>query len=189
MPIEVVVLPHDPAWIDAFNVESRLILGALGENAIAAHHIGSTAIPAVVAKPVIDILIVVTYIEDVDARNVEMKRLGYQVMGEYGIPTRRYFRKDNHAGIRTHHVHVFAQGNEQVNRHLAFRDFMNAHPSWAAQYSALKRELVATHSQSMKRYIDGKNDLIAKLDILAADWSKVLPRLKRKAGPKQNCIR
>ena len=147
MPAKVVVLPNDPAWASMFGSESRLILDVLGDNAIAAHHIGSTAIPAIVAKPVIDMLIVVADIESVDVCNAEMQRRGYEVMGEYGNPTRRYFRNDNDVGIRTYHVHVFPQGSPHVNRHLAFRNFMNAHSQWASKYSELKRELVSKHSE------------------------------------------
>lgn len=82
MPMEVVVLPHDPAWIDAFRLESPLVLAALGENAVAVHHIGSTAIRDTVAKPVIDILTEVLDIDRVDAYSIAMERLGYQPMGE-----------------------------------------------------------------------------------------------------------
>jgi GrpB-like predicted nucleotidyltransferase (UPF0157 family) len=154
-----------------FNAESRLVLDALGDNAITAHHIGSTAIPAVVAKPVIDMLIVVADIALVDTCNTAMQRIGYEVMGEYGISARRYFRKDNDAGIRTHHVHVFAQRSPHVKRHLAFRDFMNAHPQWAAEYSELKRELAAKHPESNQHYYNGKSDFITSIDKLAAAWN------------------
>ncbi len=170
IPMEVIVLPHDPSWVDMFSIESRLILSAFGANAIAAHHIGSTAIPAIVAKPVVDMLIVVNDIEVVDACNVEMEKLGYEAMGEFGIPSRRYFRKDNDTGKRTYHVHVFAQGSKQVDRHLAFRDFMNAHPDWAGRYSDLKCELVAKHPNSIEAYVDGKNDFIKQVDAMAETW-------------------
>ena len=171
MPTEVVVQTYDPSWATMFTAESRLILDALRDNAIAAHHIGSTAIPAIVAKPVIDMLIVMFDIESVDACNAAMQRLGYQVMGEYGIQKRRFFRKFSDAGSRTHHVHVFPQASPHVKRHLVFRDFMNAHPKWAAEYSKLKLELAEKHPDSIELYHHGKSDFIMKIDELAADWS------------------
>lgn len=174
MAMEVLVLPHDPAWRDMFLAESRLILSALGQNALAAHHIGSTAIPSIVAKPVIDMLVVVKDIDAVDTRKREMESLGYEALGEFGIPCRRYFRKDSSVGKRTHHVHVFAQGSEQITRHLAFRDFMNAHPDWAARYSDLKRDLVARFPDSIERYMDGKDAFIKAIDRLADTWSRKL---------------
>ena len=170
MPMEVIVLPHDPAWVEMFQTESRRVRTALGENALAVHHIGSTAIPSIVAKPVIDMLVAVTDIEAVDTRSDAMVAIGYEAMGELGIPGRRYFRKDNTAGKRTHHVHVFAQGTDQIDRHLAFRDFMNAHSAWAARYGELKQTLVSKHPDSIEAYMAGKDDFIKHVDGLAASW-------------------
>lgn len=170
MPMEVVIVAHDSAWTDMFHSESQLILTAFRQNAIAAHHIGSTAITAIVAKPVIDMLVVAADIKAVDGHNVEMETIGYEAMGEFGIPFRRYFRKDNDAGVRTHHVHVFEQGNEQISRHLGFRDFMNAHPDWATRYSDLKLDLAAKYPNAMNLYIEGKDSFIKHVDQLAAAW-------------------
>ncbi len=169
---DVVLMPNDPNWIAMFKAESRLIMDALGENALAAHHIGSTAIPAIVAKPIVDMLMVVRNIELVDECNLAMQQLGYEVMGEYGIPTRRYFRKTNEAAVRIYHVHIFAEESPHVSRHLAFRDFMNAHPQWARAYSELKLELAVKYPSSMELYHDGKSDFIQKMDQLADVWSK-----------------
>ena len=104
MPTEVVLVPHDATWNTQFLAESKLLLAAMGDNAIAAHPIGSTAIPAIFAKPVIDVLIVVAAIATVDGRAAEMQTMGYQAMGEFGIAGRRYFRKDDDTGTRTHQV-------------------------------------------------------------------------------------
>ncbi len=153
-----------------YQAESQFILAALGKNARCSHHIGSTAIPSIVAKPVIDILIVVAELERVDECNSAMEKLGYEAMGEYGIPFRRYFRKENSAGNRTHHVHIFPEGNGQVDRHLAFRDFMNLHPEWALRYSNLKRNLVARYPDSIDQYMNGKQEFIKRVDELAAAW-------------------
>ena len=170
MTVEVIVCPHDSAWLDKFAAESQLIMAALRENVITVHHIGSTAIPRILAKPVIDILVVVTNINLVSMQSVGMENLGYETMGEFGIPGRRYFRKDDDLGTRTHHVHVFEQGNSHIERHLAFRDFLIFHPDWAAQYSELKRDLAAKHPNSMDSYIKGKHGFIQQVDQLAAAW-------------------
>ncbi len=99
-----------------------------------------------------------------------MESLGYEVMGEYGIPGRRYFRKDNQAGIRTHHIHAFEAGSAEVARHLAFRDYMIAHPGDAQRYSELKRQLAEEHPQSPDGYMDGKDGFIKEMDRRAAQW-------------------
>jgi GrpB-like predicted nucleotidyltransferase (UPF0157 family) len=166
----VEVVPHDPRWREAFEAEAKQVAAALGENVVAIHHIGSTAIPDIYAKPVVDFLVEVRDITEVDGRSPAMESLGYEVMGEYGIPGRRYFRKDNREGIRTHHIHAFEAGSAEVVRHLAFRDYMIAHPADAQRYSELKRKLAEENPQSMDGYIDGKDDFIKEIDRRAARW-------------------
>ena len=165
---KVEVVPHDPQWRAAFEAEAKLVAAALGENVAAVHHIGSTAIPNIYAKPVIDMLVEVADIAEVDGRSSAMESLGYEVMGEYGIPGRRYFRKDNREGIRTHHVHAFEAGSAEAVRHLAFRDYMIAHPDDARMYSELKRKLAAEHPHSIDEYMDGKDAFVKEIDRRAA---------------------
>jgi len=167
---KVEVVPHDPRWRDAFEAEAKLIAAALGESVVAVHHIGSTAIPNIYAKPVVDLLVEVRDMAEVDGRSSAMESLGYEVMGEYGIPGRRYFRKDNQEGVRTHNVHAFEAGSAEVERHLAFRDYMIAHPVEAQRYSELKRRLAEEHPQSMDGYMDGKDGFIKEMDRRAARW-------------------
>lgn len=167
---EVSLQSHDPIWAETYSAEARRILSVMGDNVRATHHIGSTAIPAMVAKPIIDMLIVVGDISRVDASSAEMRSLGYEVMGEYGIPTRRYFRKNGEGGQRLFHVHVYTQGNPEVARHLAFRDFLKAHPQWAEQYATLKLELASRYAHTPYDYQQGKSEFISQIDRLAAPW-------------------
>jgi len=165
---KVAVVPHDPRWRDAFEVEAKHVAAALGENVVDIHHIGSTAIPGIYAKPVIDLLVEVRDIRAVDTQTPAMESLGYEVMGEYGIPGRRYFRKDNPEGIRTHQIHTFETGSPEVRRHLAFRDYMIAHSGDAREYSELKRKLAQEYPHSMDGYMDGKDAFIKEIDRRAA---------------------
>lgn len=167
---KVEVVPHNPQWRDAFEAEAKPVAVALGENVVAIHHIGSTAIPDIYAKPVVDLLVEVGDITEVDGRSSAMESLGYEVMGEYGIPGRRYFRKDNREGIRMHNIHAFEAGSTEVERHLAFRDYMIAHPGEARRYSELKMKLAEAHPQSMDGYMDGKDGFIKEMDRRAARW-------------------
>src|SRR5215210_2774693 len=166
----VEVVPHDPQWRDAFGAEAKHVAAALGENVVAIHHIGSTAIPNIYAKPVIDLLVEVRDITEVDGQSSAMESLGYEVMGEYGIHGRRYFRKETPEGIRTHHIHAFETGSAEVERHLAFRDYMIAHAGEAQRYSELKRKLAEEHPQSIDGYMDGKDGFIKEMDRRAAQW-------------------
>ena len=167
---KVEVVPHDSSWRETFDAEASAVARALGDTVQEVHHIGSTAIPGIYAKPVIDLLVEVKSFADVDNHNEPMNRLGYEAMGEYGIPGRRYFRKDSTAGVRTHHVHVFKQGSAEGVRHLAFRDYMKAHPDEAQAYSELKQRLARAHPDDIESYMDGKDAFIKEVDRKAARW-------------------
>jgi GrpB-like predicted nucleotidyltransferase (UPF0157 family) len=166
----VEVVPHDPGWRDAFASEAQRIVAALDGFELAVHHIGSTSIPGIHAKPILDLLLEVPDLGALDASSAAMEALGYQVMGEFGIPGRRYFRRDDAAGVRTHQVHAFLAGSREVARHLAFRDYLRAHPDQAQRYSELKRALAAEHARDADAYMDGKDDFIREMDRRAAAW-------------------
>lgn len=166
----VKVVAPNPQWRTEFETESKKITAALGENVVAVHHIGSTSIPNIYAKPVVDLLVEVRDIAEVDTRSSAMEALGYQVKGEYGIIGRRYFRKDNDEGIRTHHIHTFAAGSNEALRHLAFRDYLTAHPFDAQSYSELKRFLAKKHPQDIDAYMNGKDAFIKEIDRKAFEW-------------------
>ena len=166
----VIVVAYDPTWKQDFQLEAGHIARALGTNVLAIHHIGSTAIPGIHAKPIIDILLLVEDINRLDAQNPAMEALGYEVMGEYGIRGRRYFRKEDASGTRTHHVHAFQVDSPEFERHLAFRDYMIAHLEVAQQYSLLKQKLALVHPEDMEAYIDGKDPFIKEHEARAIDW-------------------
>jgi GrpB-like predicted nucleotidyltransferase (UPF0157 family) len=168
---QVTVVSHQPQWSVEFEREAKAVSTALGKNVLAIHHIGSTAIPGIYAKPIIDLLVAVQDLLAVDQKNAAMESLGYEAMGEFGIIDRRFFRKDDMAGIRTHHVHVFANNSPQISRHLAFRDYLIAHPASAQQYSDLKRALAKQYPQDIQGYMDGKDGFIQEIDRRAAQWS------------------
>jgi GrpB-like predicted nucleotidyltransferase (UPF0157 family) len=172
MTRKVEVVPHNPNWHSAFEAESQKIVAALGINMIAIHHIGSTAIPTIYAKPIIDMLIAVADIAKIDEQSASMQALGYEAMGEFGIAGRRFFRKDNEAGIRTHHIHTFEVGSTQVERHLAFRDYMICHPEDAQKYSQLKQYLARQYPYNIEGYMDGKDGFIQEIDRKAQAWRK-----------------
>lgn len=168
--MRVRVVPQNPAWKRDFQVEADQIAQALGDLVVVQHHIGSTAIPGIFAKPTIDMLLEVKNIIWLDDRTAAMDGLGYEAMGEYGIPGRRYFRKGNASGIRTHHVHAFQAGSPEIVRHLAFRDYMVAHPQEAQRYGVLKRKLAAEHPDDIQAYMDGKDAYIKEQEAKALAW-------------------
>jgi GrpB-like predicted nucleotidyltransferase (UPF0157 family) len=172
MTRKVEVVPHHPNWCKEFEIEAQQIAIVLGDNAVAIHHIGSTSIATIHAKPIIDILVEVRSIDQVESRNPAMQALGYECMGEFGIKDRRFFRKDNAAGIRTHHIHTFEINSAQIERHLAFRDYLNTHPEAAREYSQLKQELAQKYPNDLQGYMDGKDGFIKEIDRQAANWQR-----------------
>lgn len=164
-----VVLP-DPAWPSMYEAEAADLRASLGNTVIELHHIGSTAIRGIYAKPVIDILLVVADLTVLDLHAERMVELGYESKGEFGIPGRRYFQKSSSRGVPTHHVHSFEQESYGAIRHLAFRDYMNAHTDAAQAYSSLKKKLAAQFPHDIQRYMDGKNSFIQQHQQLAMRW-------------------
>jgi GrpB-like predicted nucleotidyltransferase (UPF0157 family) len=171
--MNTIVVPHDRAWKQKYEIEAQVISHALGSNVIAIHHIGSTAIPNILAKPIIDIMVEVHNLDAVDHSEPEMRRLDYEPMGEFGISGRRYFRKITPEGTRTHHVHIFNQGSPHAKRHLAFRDYLIAHLEKAREYSELKANLTKGGATSREAYMDGKQDFVAAMEAEALGWAKI----------------
>ena len=163
MSMRVVGAPHDPRWKNAFTSEAQEIRRVLGQNCLSIHHMGSTAIPGILAKPVIDLLVGVTDLNELDHCSPKMVGLGYEAMGERGIPGRRYFRKDLEPGLRTHNVHAFEEGSTGLDRHIAFRDYMLSHPADAREYSDLKQALAEQLPNDIEGYMDGKDAYMKKL--------------------------
>jgi len=168
--MRIVVVTHDPAWKTEFEEEAQRILRVLGDCVSCLHHIGSTAIPGILAKPVIDILMEVENIVELDKTLSAMEGLGYESMGEFGIPGRRYFRRSNALGVRTHQVHAFEAGSPDIARHLAFRDYMIAHPTEAGAYGELKLNLAREFPEDIHRYMDGKDPFIKEHEARALAW-------------------
>jgi GrpB-like predicted nucleotidyltransferase (UPF0157 family) len=158
----VIVTEYNPEWEKQFEVAAAQIQEILGGECLAVHHIGSTAIAGMAAKPIIDLMPVVRDIEKIDAFNEIMEKLGYEAKGENGLSGRRYFQKGGDA--RTHHVHIYQLENTEIIRHLAFRDFLRENPRIAEEYGTLKMKLAAEHPYDIQKYIEGKERLAGRIE-------------------------
>ena len=165
----VLIVPHDPNWARAFSNEAAAIVNCVQDVGLKLHHIGSTAVHGLLAKPIIDLLGEVKDAASLD-RLVGIEGLGYEAMGAFGIEGRRYFRKINAAGKRTHHLHIFEHGSPNVERHIAFRDYLRAHDDIAAQYGALKVQLTSEKVPEWDGYVDGKSPFVRRVERDALAW-------------------
>lgn len=169
----VEVIPYEPAWAERFRTEVAAITNILRSNLICVHHIGSTAVPGLAAKPTIDILLVVGDVKALDASNEAIMALGYQPKGENGIPGRRYFQKL--AGeVHLVHIHAFPEKHPEIMRYLNFRDYLIAHPNIARDYQVLKERLAKQYRDAPALYTSGKTDFIRAIDARAAVWQAKL---------------
>jgi GrpB-like predicted nucleotidyltransferase (UPF0157 family) len=168
--------PHSALWSRMATEETTRLKEALGKELIAVHHIGSTAIAGILAKPVIDLLPIVADIGRLDARENVMRSLGYRWFGEFGLPGRRYcYLKDPVTGQRLFQLHCYHQGSPEVARHLAFRDYLRAHPVLAKEYEAEKIRAAAVVSDDVNAYNDEKNDWIKRVEKDALAWFNARP--------------
>lgn len=169
MPMYVTVVAHDKTWAKKFQDEAKLIKEILKDNCVEIHHIGSTAVDGLCAKPIIDIMPVVKDINAVDSLQEEFAKIGYEYLGELGIVGRRYLRKggDN----RTHQIHIFERENEkEIQRHLAVRDYLRCHKSDAEKYGKLKKSLAGKYPFDLESYCDGKDEFVKDIELKALKW-------------------
>ena len=160
MARKIEVVDYNPEWEKQFKEEAKKIKAILGKNCVEIHHIGSTSVKGLKAKPVIDIMPVVKDISLVDGQNAQFEALGYECMGEFGIPGRRFYRKggDN----RTHHIHIFQKDNTaQIQRHLAVRDYLRSNKEKAEEFT-----------YDNDGYCEGKDAFMKELEQEALAWQE-----------------
>ena len=167
---KVELIPFKESWAKKFSEESKRLKEIYDGELLNIHHIGSTSIPGMLAKPIIDILIEVQNIENIDLFNNNMKKLGYVPRGENGIVGRRYFIKEND-NIRTHHVHIYQTGASEISKHLIFRDYLIENQHEAERYKEHKGNIYQTCSDNVKLYQEKKASLIFELTENGLNWA------------------
>jgi GrpB-like predicted nucleotidyltransferase (UPF0157 family) len=163
----IAIVPYDPAWPAIFDAEAAGVRQALGALAMRVEHVGSTAVPGLAAKPIIDLQVSVPSLEPM-GRYVELLAsggYGHIPLGQFDL-VYPFFQKPVEWPC-THHVHLCVLGSEQEDNHLAFRDYLRTHPLIAGEYLELKRGLAALHHgttlESRERYSLSKTEFIARV--------------------------
>lgn len=157
---------YDPAWPDRFDEESARIRTALGDQVTDLEHVGSTSVPGLGAKPVVDIQVSVRSMVPRSAYVDPLVALGYRWVLDPWSDEHEYFSR-NEGEERAFHIHVCAAGSEWERRHLAFRDWLRSHPDDAAAYERLKRDLAERHPRDSFSYTDAKTGFIKEIEARA----------------------
>jgi GrpB-like predicted nucleotidyltransferase (UPF0157 family) len=167
-PVHVELKQSDPAWAETARHEATRLTTAIGGAIITVHHIGSTAIPGIRAKPVLDLMPVVLSLAKFENSRSVVEGLGYLWWGEYGLPGRRYCTLDDPlSGCRKVQLHCYEQDSSEIMRHLAFRDYLRSNPDLASEYDAEKGRCRDLHPLDSHAYSDCKDAWIRRIEAQA----------------------
>ena len=169
---KIEIVPYDPGWPDAFEAEAARLRAALKTLALRVDHHGSTAIPGLGAKPIIDIQVSVSTLQPLSAYGARLEAIGYVHVPHSDDSFCPFFHRPTR-WPHTHHVHVVERGGREERRTLAFRDYLRDHPDMAREYEDLKRtvaaQIVVADRESQEKYAVAKTDFIERVVSLAVD--------------------
>lgn len=159
-PDIISVVPYDAAWARMFESEATRIRAAAGRELLGLEHIGSTSVPGLPAKPIIDIMGLVASFDAGRHLVVPLRSIGYLYYGEHEIPGRHYFVLEDAAMHDVIHLHVLAVDSAEARNHVLFRNYLRAHEQVRDAYAALKQQLAIEHANDRRAYTDAKADFI-----------------------------
>lgn len=159
---EIIVVEYDPQWQIRFAEEAASVWQVLGIHSLQIEHIGSTAVPELAAKPIIDLMVGVKFLDDAKSAVSLLETLGYIYWRDDPRPGRMFFVKGMppYGKQRTHHLHIVEVDSEEWEQRLLFRDYLCHHPDEAQRYAALKYELAAHFRCDREAYTNAKSDYI-----------------------------
>lgn len=158
MPLTSIITVYDPDWPRQYDVERRKLSPIFGEVLVEIHHVGSTAIQELAAKPEIDILVVVANTTMAERWTIALLKLGYQ-RGKDLSPEHLFYKRDA-GGIRSHKIHVCEQSHQKINEMLMFRNYLRSNSDARDQYQQFKLELEQKNSKGIAEYLAAKEPFI-----------------------------
>jgi GrpB-like predicted nucleotidyltransferase (UPF0157 family) len=163
--MKITLSEYREEWVQSFADQQALLAVALAEDAAAIEHIGSTSVPCLVAKPIVDMMIGLLDFTLADSVVPKIVALGYDYIAKYNaiMPYRRFFVRERQ-GVRTHHIHLVEIHCEFWNRHLLFRDYLRTHTEVMREYADLKKRLAEREWQDGNEYADAKTEFIRRIE-------------------------
>jgi len=158
----VYVLPYDPNWPKAFEEIRRSLDEKILSQAITVEHVGSTSVPGLAAKPIIDLDLVIT-VGQFEQIKAYLEELGYRHEGDNGIPGREAFRYESKPNLMKHHLYVCEENSLELRKHLTFRNWLRNHPEDLEAYAAVKMELAEKFRYDRDAYQNGKSTIIEQI--------------------------
>ena len=158
----ITVIPYDESWQNEFEKIKAELVAALGDSIVAIEHVGSTAVPHLYAKPIIDIDVVIS----AGMFDIVVKKLihvEYHHQGDLGITGREAFAYDGKEHIMEHHLYVCDENADELKRHLALRDFLRENSEYREKYSQIKIEMAQKFPHDIESYLDGKEAVIMEI--------------------------
>ena len=159
----VTVVPYDSKWPQEFQRIVNSLPLAIGKDCQRIEHVGSTSVPGLSAKPIIDLDIVLNRQEDMKAVSAKLEGVGYIDEGNLGIEGREAFRYEGKPELRSHHLYVCGLDSRELHRHLAFRDYLRKHPDAVQEYSDIKKQAASLYPEDIDGYIAYKSAFIEKI--------------------------
>ncbi|GAB3512002.1 GrpB family protein [Spirosoma knui] len=171
MPIHPVTIePYNPDWPKRAQWETGRLSEALRSNLLTVEHIGSTAIPGLAAKPIIDLMPIVNQLDLLDQQRPILEGFGYEWYGEHGISQRRFCILPGPSGTSAVHLHIFPSTSVDIDRHVAFRDYLRSHPTVAQAYQEEKLRAAKLHPFDSLAYNQEKADWVLRHEAKALSW-------------------
>jgi GrpB-like predicted nucleotidyltransferase (UPF0157 family) len=177
VPDPIVICDYDPAWVERFEAERERLAEALWPHVLRIEHVGSTSVPGLAAKPIVDIAANLRTLTVIPEMRIHLAALDYRYRGEEGMPGRHYLCKPIDPPGRAHRVaqlHISAEGSRDFRDHVLFRDYLRAHPEARDEYARLKRAIAAEVHNDIAAYIARKGDFVRRC--LSAAEAEVAPR-------------
>ena len=158
----VKLVTHDPEWEQSFKEEDEKLRAVFGDLALTIEHVGSTAIPATLAKPILDIGVIVPSLKEAKNYKDKLKEIGY-VLKENDSREERLFFTKGPEELRTHYLHIGEKGSRYIEDMIRFKNYLNSHEEIAKQYSDLKEKLLDAYGGSREQYTEQKEELVKEV--------------------------